>query len=206
MSVGSTGIYDALKKLFVDDRDGHIIVDSAIVTATDLDIRNLTSTDVVTDEVSKWGGTALTGRDISLDLKTLTDAFITAASAIRTLPMAKGITTIVKNAGVVNGTATVHTVTNGKTFYLTGGWIQVKAYASSVNDSGHLDVDTGGNGVFRVLGTVTVWTPASTVAGCVGTCQVTTCAAMPFPSNTVFNIISGAANVAANGGIMGWEE
>lgn len=125
--VGSLGIYEALKKLFVTDKDGHIIVDSmpavtanADVTdraarllgkiygdqgvltqrATSLDlyvqlrnagveidptaIRALTASDVVTvASLSKFGGTALTGRDISLDLKTLSDA--TVAGTLRTL-------------------------------------------------------------------------------------------------------------------------
>ena len=108
-------VYEALKKLFVTDKDGHITVDDiAAITAaldvsdraarllgkiygdqgvltqraTSLDlyaalrysgaeidprsIRVLTSADVVTaDSLTKWGGTALTGRDISLDLAKL---------------------------------------------------------------------------------------------------------------------------------------
>jgi len=47
--VGSKGVYEALKKLFVTDKDGHIAV----------------------DDLTKWGGTPLTGRDTSLDLANL---------------------------------------------------------------------------------------------------------------------------------------
>ena len=122
--VNSQGIYEALKKLFVTDKDGHIIVDSigtweavditddwtrqlglvdlsrvlgaalahtnpVIVRISDgtsaylnpQTIRALTSTDVVTaDSLTKWGGTALSGRDITGDL-----ALLQPASAIGTL-------------------------------------------------------------------------------------------------------------------------
>lgn len=115
MPLGSRGVYEALKKLFVTDANAHVIVDSmpAITGSTDISdraarllgivygnldklqqrttslellvqlcsagvqinpqtIRALTSADIVTVEsLTKWGGTALTGRDISLDLREL---------------------------------------------------------------------------------------------------------------------------------------
>ena len=58
MSVGAASIYESLKKLFVTDKDGHITI----------------------DDLTEWGGTALTGRDISGDL-----ALLQPASAIGTL-------------------------------------------------------------------------------------------------------------------------
>ena len=115
MTYSPQSVYQALKRLFVTDKDGHIIVDSigtwgavditddwtrqlglmdlsrvlgaalahtnpVIVRISDgvsaylnpQTIRALTSADVVTaDSLSKWGGTALTGRDTSLDLAKL---------------------------------------------------------------------------------------------------------------------------------------
>ena len=55
---GTVGVYEALKKLFVTDKDGHITI----------------------DDLSKWGGTAQTGRDISSDL-----AYLQPPSSIGTL-------------------------------------------------------------------------------------------------------------------------
>ena len=123
MTLGSRGVYEALKKLFVTDKDGHIIVDSIGTWGTvdisddwtrqlglvDLSrvlgaalahtnpvitrisdgtsafidprsIRALLATDLVTaDSLTKWGGTPLTGRDISGDLSKLDVALSTKA-------------------------------------------------------------------------------------------------------------------------------
>ena len=54
--------------------------DAIVVSATNLDIRDLTATDIVSGQITKWGGTALTGRDISSDL-----ALLQPASAIGTI-------------------------------------------------------------------------------------------------------------------------
>ena len=104
---GSLNVYEALKKLFVTDKDGHITIDNASVAVTTdalkaadldlqvttkhlgVDVQNLPATypDTTTEprNVSQWGGTALTGRDISSDLAPCTAigtiADVTAAAA-----------------------------------------------------------------------------------------------------------------------------
>jgi len=57
MGIGSGGVYEALKKLFVTDKDGHITV----------------------DDLTKWGGTALTGHDLTDHITNIDVALSTKA-------------------------------------------------------------------------------------------------------------------------------
>jgi len=170
-------------------------------------IRALTAADVVTaDSLTKWGGTALTGRDISLDTKVLTDTKDTTAVAVTTIPKAKGKTTIRAWAEAGNGFSTIYTVTGSKTFYLVSAALSGFAYTTSVAGNVSLDVDTGGNGVFIAL------LSSYLTSGAAGTALPTTNLSlspsipMPFTAGTVFRARAVNANIYADCMIMGWEE
>jgi hypothetical protein len=83
--VESIGVYEALKKLFVTDKDGHITIDNASVAVTADWPATFPDTATEPRNVKEWGGTALTGRDITADIAPCTAigtiADVTAAAA-----------------------------------------------------------------------------------------------------------------------------
>jgi hypothetical protein len=114
--------------------------------------------------------------------------------------------TIVKSAGVANGTSTIHTVTAGKTFYLTYANAVVSLDAANVGGYGSLQCDTGGNGVFRDIAQLSIVTlTGATTMPSLGL-PVTPALPMPFSSGTVFRVYSNRANIWTAASIMGWEE
>jgi hypothetical protein len=246
--VNSQGVYEALKKLFVTDKDGHIIVDSigtwgavditddwtrqlglvdlsrvlgaalahtnpVIVRISDgtsaylnpQTIRTLTSADVVTaDSLSKWGGTTLTGRDITPDIKQLSD--MEDVNKLMVIPAAKGKTTIYMGTATSNASATIKTVTAGKTFYLCHANLTVSGTAVYLNGSGFLEADTGGNASFAQLARYDIWTSTTATQGPVGSVPITPAVPVPFTAGTVFRVRSNQASVNASGTVIGWEE
>ena len=101
MGLGSQGVYEALKKLFVTDKDGHIIIDNASIAVTTdglkasdlsieatskhlgVDVQNHPTTypDTITEprNISQIGGTAQTGADWTPLLQKLDAALSTLA-------------------------------------------------------------------------------------------------------------------------------
>jgi hypothetical protein len=80
MPLGSRGVYEALKKLFVTDKDGHITIDNVSVAVTADWPATFPDTDTEPRNVKQWGGTALTGRNITSDLAKLDVALSTRAT------------------------------------------------------------------------------------------------------------------------------
>ena len=162
---------------------------------------------------SKWGGTALTGRDITTLLDHLNVNLDTRASEatlvaaldtdkFRVLPMAKGKTTILKNNGRGGvGTVNLYTVTAGKTFYLVHAQAVHTDTVANERSYGQLEVDTGGDGVFRSL----------IMTDCHGlntmTAVISPNGLLSFPAGSVFRFqIWAGAGGGLNGVISGWEE
>ena len=154
--------------------------------------------------IVKWGGTALTSRDITPDIKQLSD--MEDADKLVVMPKAKGKTTIVSGAGVVNGVTTLYTVTAGKTFYLVYGSVFSTTLAAAVSGTGYIQVDTAGNGSFRNLALVSPRSLTGAVTMPSSSLSVTPSVPMPFAAATVFRVNSDAANLFVLATIMGWEE
>ena len=168
--------------------------------------------------IVKWGGTALTGRDITTLLDHLNVNLDTRASEatliasldtnkFRTLPIAKGKTTIRRNAAVTaGGTAVIYSVTAGKTFYLVSAWCSLTLQAANMTGVGGIDCDTGGDGIFGALALVSAWTATGAVNSGSPTLSITPCIPMPFTAGTLFRVLVSGPNLECDGGIMGWEE
>jgi hypothetical protein len=202
--VESIGVYEALKKLFVTDKDGHITIDNTTITA-DADVTDRAARLLgVVDSLTKWGGTALTGRDITTDIKQLSD--MEDVDKLVVIPKAAGKTTIRKASVAVNQTTTIYTVSAGKTFYLVSAFLAGYITAANIDRYGTLGVDTGGNGVFVNLLTVnlTALTGATNMPAVTATLSPSV--PMPFSAGTVFNSTSSGPNCGVTTSIMGWEE
>jgi len=150
--------------------------------------------------IVKWGGTALTGRDITPDIKQLSD--MEDVDKLVVIPKAKGKTTIIKNiSAVTNTSVNFYTVTAGTTFYLVSAGCSATQVGTNPGDI-FLEVDTGGNGIFRPL----VVSTLAGVAGTVNRSSVSPSVAMPISASSVFRVRSNQAGLYGNGEILGWEE
>jgi len=154
--------------------------------------------------IVKWGGTALTGRDISLDLKTFTDAMDTDKH--RVLPLAKGKTIITVGQAAENGSTILRTVTAGKTFYLVAATLQTYIYVTTSNGTCYVENDVGGNGAFTQFMYSSVGLVGSTDIGRMAMQSISPSIPMPFTAGTVIRVTSNAANTVGRATIMGWEE
>jgi ElaB/YqjD/DUF883 family membrane-anchored ribosome-binding protein len=125
---------------------------------------------------------------------------------IVTLPKAKGKTPLIEGNTATNGSSTIYTVTSGKTFYFVGGTLTAGALAASVTGLGYLEVDTGGNGTFRMLGAIPIREGTGSSAVAVGCLTVSPTLPIPISQGSVFRVRSTVANLEAVGTIMGWEE
>lgn len=121
---------------------------------------------------------------------------------------ARGRTTIVAHISpnVNNTVSIVYTVTPGKTFFLVEGSLFMEQESAASGGSCFLEVDTAGNGTFRILlgasgKEITAAGAAPNSAPCFGLGI-----AMPFVAATVFRVRSDTASLYAGGGIIGWEE
>jgi hypothetical protein len=152
-------------------------------------------------DLYRIGGTALTARNWSPDFKTLTDN--TDTDKYRVLPLAKGKTSILKS-GQSSGVAStnLHTVTNGKTFYLVSASLNIILNAAGpIAGSGYLEVDTAGDGVFRRILYLSCYNSAAAPAA-----ATNPSIPMPFSAASVFRVRTDVANYYGDGCIMGWEE
>jgi hypothetical protein len=117
-------------------------------------------------------------------------------------PKALNKTTIIQfanQAGV--GSTNVYTVTAGKTFYLVAAVVYAIDTTALQVSSATLEVDTGGNGVFRIIAN-TVVTGASSSGF-----PLSFGVPMPFAAASVFrvHVYSGAAG-SFSASITGWED
>lgn len=150
-----------------------------------------------TQDLRSVSGTAQTARDWSSDFKTLTDN--TDTDKYRTIPMAKGKTSILKS-GNATGVATtiIYTVTAGKVFYLVG--CAHTSVGPAAGCASVLQVDTGGDAVFRNL------LKLDSVATSAVATSLTPSIPMPFVAGSVFRVTSNIAGLVADASIIGWEE
>jgi len=121
------------------------------------------------------------------------------------LPQAYGKTPIIKSNSASNNSAIIHTVTAGKIFYLTGGQLEILNTAASNQQDGYLEVDTGGDGVFRKLLFMSL-SNSALIDRSSKVCPLTVNVPLPFPAGTVFRVTSLSANISLYGTIIGWED
>jgi hypothetical protein len=104
-------------------------------------------------------------------------------------------TQIIKRAGVLNGSATIHTVTSGKTLYITSNYTVA---FSTANSEGDLYVgDSGGSLQFYLI-------VLNTLAGQSNVCHQSY--PMPIMVPAGYKIIIYGAPGYGEAGFTGWEE
>jgi len=113
-------------------------------------------------------------------------------------PIAKGKTTIFKRTAATANTVTVHTVTAGKVFYLTGAHLSM---ASNVTETA----------AFMLIDAVLVMSLNATVTA--GTwdrdrsdTSLALATPLPFPAGTLFRVKSDNGGMSAILSIFGWED
>lgn len=134
--------------------------------------------------------------------KTLTDLDTDLANIRADLPVriARTVTLVQKTGAVDNGTAIVHTVTNGKTFYLTAATARISVYAAGGALSGFLAIRNGSDTfVTEIIGL----NCAEAVAGDFGSISFP----VPVPIAAGYDIyVYASAKATCRGNIWGWEE
>jgi len=152
MPATSQSIYEALKKLFVTDKDGHITIDNASIPTTtdglkaselsieatskhlDVDVKNYPATYPDTDteprNVKQWGGTAQTGHD-------LTDHITKLDVALSTLEPTTLGTSIVSGVKTVTLVATPEALPSNTAKYVRVQNISTNTKSIYVGDSAY---------------------------------------------------------------------
>lgn len=142
---------------------------------------------------------AVAAHTLFLDAVFAADSLEDSFGDLGVLPKAKGKTTIIAHNVANNATVTVHTVTAGKTFYLTGCNLNTAIFAAAVTSTGLLVA--GGVNLIKLV------TQTSALIDRDHCNQsLSPCVPMPFAAGTVFQVFSGDANTNAYASIIGWEE
>ena len=117
---------------------------------------------------------------------------------VKVNPTPVGKTTLIKKGIAANSTATAHTVTAGKIFYLCA--CNLLYWSCADNESGYMNV-----GSDTILGMASHITAVYHVADS-DAITVSFPVPLPIPAGTKLDVVSSAATIGVIGIFIGWEE
>jgi hypothetical protein len=140
------------------------------------------------------------------NLATIAGTRDSTANEIGTISKAKGKTVIRAWNTATNGSTTIYTVTAAKTFYLVAAILASSITAANTSGAGYIQCDVGGNGSFVPLTLARLGCAAAALTYPNVSAPISPSIPIPFIAGTVFQVGSSAANLIADGVVVGWEE